>query len=81
MSGAEDLALRHYIRAVSYAKCFAYVVIGDQNTNATISQVEYYILDIIYCFWIDSRERLVEQGHARRLEPADEGEAERWTRA
>src|SRR6185369_17051464 len=65
VSGAKDLALRHYIRAVRYAKCFAYVVIGNEYSNAAISQVEYYILNIIYCFWIDARKRLVEQNVLR----------------
>ena len=61
MSGAKNLALRHYIRTVSYAKCFAYVVVRHEYSNTTIPQVEYYILNIVYCFWIDTRERLVEQ--------------------
>ena len=65
MAGAKDLALRHYIRAVRYAKCFTHVVIGNEYPNTTISQVEYYILNIIYCFWIDSREGLVEQGNTQ----------------
>ena len=29
--------LGHYIGAVRHAKCFTHIVIGDQNTNATIS--------------------------------------------
>ena len=61
MSGAEDFSFRHYIRAIGYAKCFADVVIGNQNTDTTISQVEYYILNIIYRFWIDARKRFIEQ--------------------
>jgi hypothetical protein len=63
--GAKDFAFRHYIRAVRYAKCFADVVIGDEYSNTTISQVEYYILNIIHCFWIDAREWLVEKNELR----------------
>src|SRR5262245_23932276 len=65
MSGAEDLALRHYIRAVRYAKCFANVVVRNEYSNTTISKVEYYILNIIYSFRIDPRERFVEQNILR----------------
>src|SRR6185369_6138357 len=61
VSGAEDFALRHYICAVRYAKSFAHVVIGNEYPDTTISQVEYYILNIIHCFRIDTRERLVQQ--------------------
>ena len=61
VSGAEDSALRHYIRTVSDAKRLAHVVIGDQDTNTTISQVEYYVLNVINRLWIDSGEWLIEQ--------------------
>ena len=61
LARTKDFALRHYVRTVGYAKRLAHVVIGNQDTDATIPQVEYYILNVIYCFWIDARERLVEQ--------------------
>src|SRR6185503_5176716 len=61
LPGTKNLAFGHYIRAVCYAKSFAYVVIGDENSDTTISEIEYYILNIVYSFWIDDGEGFVEQ--------------------
>src|ERR1051326_2128043 len=61
LARTKNLPFRHDVNAVSDAQSLAYVVVCDQDTDTTISQVEYYILNVIYCFWIDTRKRLVEQ--------------------
>src|SRR6185503_8122428 len=61
LARTKNLALGHYVRAVRYAKSFAHVVVGDENPDTTISEIEYYILNIVYCFWIYAGERFIEQ--------------------
>src|ERR1051325_6777257 len=61
LARTKNLPFRHDVSAVGDAQSLAHVVVGDQDTDTTISQVEYYILNIIDRFWIDTRKRLVEQ--------------------
>src|ERR1044071_5764300 len=61
LTRTKDLPFRHDVSTVRDAERLPHIVIGNQDTDTTISQVEYYILNIIYCFWIDARKGLVEQ--------------------
>src|SRR5947209_20152228 len=57
----EDRSIVNDVRAVSDAQRFAHVVVGNQDTDATIAQMKDDLLDIGDRDRIDAGERLVEQ--------------------
>ena len=63
---AKDHAIVHDVCPVGDPQRLPYVVVGDQNADAALLQVEDDVLDIGYCNGIDTREGFVQQDKPRR---------------
>ena len=61
LAGTKDPPLSHDISPIRYSQRLAYVVVGDEDPDTTISQVEYYILNVVHSLRIDAGEGFVEQ--------------------
>src|SRR5262249_42210509 len=57
----QHLALVDDVRAVTDAKCFTHVVIGDENADASRLQLSDYALNVNYGDRVDAREGLVQE--------------------
>src|SRR5262249_1248320 len=64
-AGAKDFSLSHNVRAVSDAKCFAHIMIGNQNSDSPAAQIKDHRLNIVNGLGIDSGEWLVQQDELR----------------
>ena len=64
-AAAEDFSVRHYIRTVGNSQRFADVMVGYQDTDALVFEVEYYLSDIVDSEGVDTSERLIEENVLR----------------
>src|SRR6188474_3633388 len=60
-SRPEDFAFSHDVGPVCYTEGFSDVMIGDQKPDTSITQIEYYILNVVDGFRIDTGKRLIQQ--------------------
>src|SRR5688500_9423639 len=58
---AKNFTLSHDVRSIGYAESFAHIVIGNQETDSAVAQIEYDILDIVNGFRVDAGERFVQK--------------------
>src|SRR6266852_1305258 len=61
----EDPSVGHDISAIGHAQRFAHVMIGNQDADSATAQIEDHTLNVVYRFWIDTRERFVQQNKLR----------------
>src|SRR5215813_12544817 len=64
-AGAKYFSVSHNVRPIRHAKCLAHIMIRNQNPDATITQVEDDVLNIIDCFRIDPGKWFVKQNELR----------------
>src|SRR6476659_3343971 len=61
LARSKNSSFRHDVGPVRDPESFSNVVIRDEDSDASITQVEYYILNVVDRFRIDARERFVQQ--------------------
>ena len=61
LAGSKNSTLSHDIGPISHAESFSNVVIGDENTNTTTTQIKYYILYVVDRLGIDAGERFIKE--------------------
>src|SRR5690242_1946625 len=64
-SGSEDSALINNVGAVGHREGLAHIMVGDQNANSALLQIENNLLQIEHGNWVDAGERLIEQDKLR----------------
>src|SRR5438046_9023008 len=60
-TGAKYFALGHDVSAICHPEGFAYVVIGNQNSDSAIAQIQNHALNIVDGLRVDARKRFVEK--------------------
>src|SRR5436189_6044894 len=62
---AENAPFSHDVGPIRNTQRLTNIMVSDEDANTTITQVNYYILNIIHGLWIDAGERFVKQNVLR----------------
>src|SRR4051794_9074398 len=65
LARSKNSSFRHDVSPVRDPESLSDVVIRDEDSDAAITQIEYYILNVVNSFRIDAREGLVKQNILR----------------